>query len=188
MNAIALLALAAGCTTPATDSAAGSSTCAITPGPGVDPSDLDCLIGTGSEAFVPVDEGAEVPYYEGLQGAWHVFISLRARGIAPGDPADLSDPDTPYVAFLVYRGGEVFGGVEGFLQPRGLSPAEEGWYEFVGETVLLQIGERMEADGAEVELAYELSSSDGSLLSARVPATLSFSGLEGGDTGDTGGD
>lgn len=55
-------------------------------GPDAGPSDagpLALVLGTGERAFTPITEGQTVQLARGCQGLQHVWIALRATGIAP---------------------------------------------------------------------------------------------------------
>ena len=57
-------------------------------------------LGTGTARFIPLTDGAEVEMIHGAQGGWHVWVSVRAEGLAQGlgsleiehGPADGSAP------------------------------------------------------------------------------------------------
>lgn len=38
-------------------------------------------LGTGLTAFEPIVDGQDLPMIEGAQGGWHVWLSLRVRGL-----------------------------------------------------------------------------------------------------------
>jgi len=164
-----------------------TSICVITPGAGVDAESLDCKLGTGDQSFVLVEEGAQVPYYPGPQGGWHVFGSLMARGMVPGVVDDLTAPDTPLLKYRVTKDGETFAGVD-YQQPRWLTDAGDGWHQHIGEQLVLAILDTYDADGAEVVMEFELTDANGSVLSATLPVTLYYQHIDIDDTGltDTG--
>jgi hypothetical protein len=56
-------------------------------------------VGTGSWRFEALEDGAPVSLVRGAQGGWHVWVSVRAKGVQDGDvlvletqPADESRP------------------------------------------------------------------------------------------------
>lgn len=116
MRTFALLvaaALAASCSKPVT--------------PIVDPVDAgvavgkpDLVVGTGDFEFVPVAGGAPVEIVLGAQGGYHIFISVRARGIDPSS-----------VRFEVGLLDAVSRrAISGDLTVRGsMAPSGDGWFE-----------------------------------------------------------
>ena len=42
-------------------------------------------LGTGDRGFEPIEDGQDLPMIEGAQGGWHLWISLRTRGLDPED-------------------------------------------------------------------------------------------------------
>ncbi len=75
MRRLALLAILLGASCANDD-----TTTPITPDAGFG-GDAQLQVGTGDFAFVPVAEGDPVAIVLGPQGGYHIFISLRARGI-----------------------------------------------------------------------------------------------------------
>jgi hypothetical protein len=47
------------------------------------PAPPDVTLGTGSDLFVPVADGDQVPIIMGLQGGFHIWGSVRARYVDP---------------------------------------------------------------------------------------------------------
>ncbi|MSP16657.1 MAG: hypothetical protein EXR73_08615 [Myxococcales bacterium] len=68
-------------------------------------------LGTGAEGFVPLAAAGPLALYTGMQGGFHLFLSLRAGNLAPGDPTlttvscDSEDArDNPCIDLVVREG------------------------------------------------------------------------------------
>ena len=118
-------------------------------------------VGTGEATFEALADGDALVYDLGPQGGWHVFGSLRAAGVVPGDAEDFSSPDNPIVSFLVHLDGAPLGGYEDL--PRPLDPAGDR-FELVGDTLVLDILDAEEIDGREATLDATLNDACGASL------------------------
>lgn len=47
---------------------------------------VSLALGTGADRFEPLAPGGPLLAYKGPQGGFHVYLTLRASGIMPGDP------------------------------------------------------------------------------------------------------
>jgi hypothetical protein len=117
-------------------------------------------IGTGSEGFEPVEDGGVMLLARGCQGAQHVWVSLRARGIAPeralldislrrlSDDAPLSTP------FRIFRTFEPAG--EGDMsEVTGLAVVVGEPDDVLDEAVVLEVA-IYDRSGFEVRSAREV--------------------------------
>ena len=117
-------------------------------------------IGTGELDFEPLDDGDELMLIRGPQGGYHFLGSLRAKGIEPGDAADLANPGNPTVSFQASIDGVDLAPNAQYTQ--GLDPVEAyPWtHEMVGRLVILDIGQNPNDDddlaGAEVVFSVTL--------------------------------
>lgn len=103
-------------------------------------------IGTGEEAFVPLAESDPLPFVFGPQGGYHVYGSLRARGLGQGDPTFPFDPNNPRLTFEVFVDGARV--AEFIEQPRVLVDAGDGWSVVVGERVVFTTADPLSLSGA----------------------------------------
>ncbi len=160
-----LLLLAGGCGAPAAGDTGPLSPCeeAALTTPAAE-------LGTGSTIFEPLEDGDTIEFIQGAQGGFHIYGSLRAQGVLPGNRDDLTDPDNPMVRMQVSRDGEPFGGFD-FL-PRPLKVRSDGQLELVGEIVILEVSDRDEAAGVEIVLEAELIDACGTDISDRRTLTL----------------
>ena len=82
-----------------------------TPPPPLPP---EVSLGTGVEAYVPVEDGDPITIVFGPQGGYHLDGSMRAQGIVAGDADDLGDPTNPLTIFRVWDAtGDPISGLEG---------------------------------------------------------------------------
>ncbi|MEQ1569597.1 MAG: hypothetical protein ABMA64_28430 [Myxococcota bacterium] len=107
-------------------------------------------VGTGNDAFVSLAEGADLPFYHGPQGGYHVYGSLTSAGFDPGDPLYPFDPANPRITFLLGSGDVVLASFED--QPRALVPAGDG-AELFGQVVVIGVDDPPSLDGTEATLA-----------------------------------
>ncbi len=165
-----LLALLAGC--PSTgpdgtgDTGAGSEwRCEDHP-----IADATCEIGTGEYSFQPVVDGDTLAVYRGVQGALHVFGSLRCAGVMPGNLDDLADPDNPIVSFSVIADDAWLGGYHSL--PRPLTPTDGDSAELVGDILPLDIDSFDALPVEPVRFSMELADGCGAHVAADVSVTL----------------
>jgi len=156
-------ALAAGCTASKEDTASACELALQEP-----PS---LALGTGEAEFTPFDDGGGLPFFKGPQGGWHVYGSLQAAGVNPGDPTNTAAPDLPTLSFQVLEGGAFLGGYQGL--PRTLDEAGgAGGYELIGELLVLGIAAPEDAEGLAVTVDAELRDSCGTTLHEARSAVL----------------
>ena len=82
-------------------------------------------LGTGSWRFEPLEDGQEVELVRGAQGGWHIWISLRVRGLSGEpppialrlQPADARRPPDETTIALPFD-----------------PPRDDGWRQLVGYT------------------------------------------------------
>jgi len=134
--------------------------------------DPDLQLGTGVDAFVPVEDGDEMLVVFGPQGGYHLDGSLRVQGIDPGDEDDLSAPDNPLTVFQVTtEDGTIVSGLQGadtveFRQ--GIAAADTpGVYEMIGRKILLDIEDDAELEGQTLTVTVTVEDADGITLEDR---------------------
>ncbi len=86
-------------------------------------------LGTGSWRFDALEDGQEVELVRGAQGGWHMWVSLRMRGV---------DMDRPPVELTVQpadesRPADVTAIPVGFEEPNS-----EGWRQLIGFTGIVE--------------------------------------------------
>jgi len=135
----------------------------------------EATLGTGIDAFVPLTDGDIVDIVQGPQGGFHVFGSVRIRGLDPGNPDDLGDPSNPTSDFLVFQ-GDTRVDLDASHYTQGLDPtAEAGTFEMVGRLLILDIQSPAELDGASLRIEVTVtdvdqrSASDQRTVTARAP-------------------
>ena len=111
-------------------------------GTGIPDLDPEVRLGTGSDAFVLLNDGDEIVIIRGPQGSYHVEGSLQVQGINAGDAKDLSNPDNPLTTFELFDElGVAISGLEEetLLDYRqGIDPSDEpGVYEMLGRTIYI---------------------------------------------------
>jgi hypothetical protein len=115
--------------------------------------DASVRIGTGYDGFTVLADGDPIDVNAGPQGGFHVFGSIQARGISPGDPEKLAADDNPSTRFSVWRdGARVDSNVATFQQ--GYADAGDGVYELIGRLVVLDIAGV--SDLVDVELRFDV--------------------------------
>jgi hypothetical protein len=117
----------------------------------------EAALGTGSDMFVPLSDGDDVTIVQGPQGGFHVFASVRVRGLDPGNPEDLGDPDNPTTVFQAFN-GDLRVDLDASIYTQGLDPTtEDGLYEMVGRLLILDIQSAVELDGATLRLTVSVT-------------------------------
>jgi hypothetical protein len=86
-------------------------------------------LGTGDRSFIALDDGGPIQAFMGPQGGFHVFLTMRASGLEPGDPDVMpvgcaeASPN-PCVDFVVFD-EDVGTALDAFAPLRlGLAPSE----------------------------------------------------------------
>ena len=137
-------------------------------------SDPHCTLGTGSLAFEAISPGAMLPIIAGPQGGYHVWGSLRASGIDPGDYYDPNSPNNPQTRFDVFLAdGSRIGGTAQFKV--GLKIRSNGTMEHVGEPVILAISDPLEINGQSGSMHVEIIDSQGRIINDSVEVVFSAS-------------
>lgn len=131
--------------------------------------DATLEVGTGADAFEPLTDGDDLVLVMGPQGGYHVWGSLRATGVVPGDPLNLADPKNPLIGLSLWVNGEMVGGYQGL--PRGLREDGDAWVR-VGETVVLTGLSVDDALGQTATLRAQLEDATGARLMDEVTGTL----------------
>lgn len=122
--------------------------------------DPACTLGTGAPIWEPLADGDELPVIFGPQGGYHVWGSVRATGIDPGDFYDAASPDNPTTVFNAYLDdGTRVGGTARLRS--GLKVRSDGVMEHVGEPVLLAIVDPAELVGQAGRVTVEIEDVDG---------------------------
>jgi len=70
----------------------------------LDPADAWIEAGVGEQQFEPIEDGVVLAVERGSQGGMHVWVSLRAGGIAPGSEdiwEGIRNGDLPYIEILL---------------------------------------------------------------------------------------
>jgi hypothetical protein len=129
-------------------------------------------LGTGEDAFVPLSAGDPLPFVLGPQGGYHVYGSLRATGVATGDPDDPFGPQSPLVTFVVTVDGAEVAAVR--EQPRPLVEGPGG-ATTVGQLVVFSAVDPTAFDGAAATFSAELSDACGTTLTDERAVVLRLS-------------
>lgn len=106
-------------------------------------------LGSGAEAFTPLADGDPLAFHLGPQGGYHVFASLRATGLAEGDPTDPFGPESPLVTLEVWVDGARIGA--SLAQPRLFDAGE-----LVGQRVVLEVPDPPSLEGVAAVLSAEV--------------------------------
>jgi hypothetical protein len=126
------------------------------PHTGVGPCDGDepaVTLGTGTDAFEPLADGAPLSFYLGPQGGYHVFASLRATDLPPGDPLDPFGAGSPVVSLEVSVDDARIGG---YAQLPRLFVAGADGVELVGQLLVLEVPDPPSLDGTAATLSTEV--------------------------------
>ncbi len=147
-----LLALATACARAPVDCATlGSPTLAL---------------GTGATSFEPLVEGAALTWERGTQGGFHVWGSLRAGQIDPGDPSDFSSPRNPTVTFALESPDGI---AAGYLEvPRAFEAGPDGAWDLAGEQLRLDVVDPSELTGVDLDLWARVQDACGSDLETHL--------------------
>lgn len=91
-------------------------------------------VGTGTGEWTDLREGDLLEIRHGPQGGYHVFGSVRARGVDPGDPEVPYTLDNPHITLQLWVEDD---SVAAFVdQPRALEPAPDGWFTYLAQSVV----------------------------------------------------
>ena len=121
----------------------------------------EAQLGTGVSLFEALNEGDTVYIVHGPQGGFHVFGSVRVKGIEPGDRMDLGSAKNPSTDFQVFRDAErIDAGVASFTL--GLDPVPgTNFYEIIGRFVILNISSQAELDGLSIRVSVTVKDVNG---------------------------
>lgn len=111
-------------------------------------------LGAGSWRFEPLADGEELELIRGAQGGWHVWISLRTRGLG----------DDPVVTLSLQPEDESREPSVTHVRPNLDPEDDEGYRDLVGHTQIIDepscmVGEMMHLE-ASVEVDGEVLRSD----------------------------
>jgi hypothetical protein len=164
----------------------------------LDPADARLELGEGQDHFSPLDPGTTMEVERGNQGGQHIWVAVRAEGIAPGSETlwdGLSNDDLPEVEAVVT-------GPDGVIsadnrRPRVLARGERGEYLLLQNMVVIRHFAELpdnwaELDYAEVEADMEEVDHDltvriedvcGVTVAASAPIRLDFPARGSGPPG-----
>jgi len=126
-------------------------------------------IGTGRQSFTDIEE--TTGFEKGPQNGFHMYGSVRARGLFGGDPLEIDDKTPTLTYTLNAVDGDLAGGFSGLQRQMVTLP--DGTIERVGDLVILETFEASDAEGVEIELFAEINDSCGRSASAKASTTLS---------------
>lgn len=132
------------------------------------PADPCLSLGTGTETFIPLVGGDAITIYRGVQGGFHLFASVRVKGVEAGNPAAF-DPRNPLVDFVVRVDGQPIDLSEPL--PIGLVTLDEGTAERVGRRVVLdeRVASPLAAfDGTDIRLEVAVEDARGTIRRGSV--------------------
>lgn len=133
-------------------------------------------LGTGTESFIPLDDGDPLRFERGPQGGYHAYGSLRATGVDAGDPNYPFDLSNPHIWFKLERDGEELALL--LDQPRLLQPLDdEGHVGVLGELVIFSVADPPTLDGAAVTFRGGLTDSCGRGGESRHEVVLNLGAL-----------
>jgi hypothetical protein len=145
------------------DGGAGS-----TDGGGTDgaPSSGELVVG-GSDGttFELVEDGQDVPLHPGAQGGFHVFLHLRARGLAPGPLTIERTGRRVSDDQLVTRARD-----RRVLDPVAIDAA--GWLQIVEPMLVFMCPSPIGVNVIDEPIRYQLDVTDASMQTARATVTL----------------
>lgn len=111
-------------------------------------------LGAGSWRFESLTDGQELELIRGAQGGWHVWISVRTRGL----------DDEPLITLALQPEDESREPVETVVRANLDPPNDEGYRDLVGHTQIVDepscmVGEMMHLE-ARVEVEGQVLTSD----------------------------
>jgi hypothetical protein len=136
-------------------------------------------IGTGVEAHAPLAPGGALAVHQGPQGGFHVYLTLRARGVAPGRPGELARPcaqrgENPCVSFEV-RDADAEARIDGFAPlrlPLTAGAGAEGGYDLLPpRLVTIAAGSLASVDGRRLRVRAEVVDARGVHAGSEVVVT-----------------
>lgn len=131
-------------------------------------------VGTGLDVFTPFEDGADLSFWHGPQGGWHVYGSAQVRGLFVPDTLDYADPDNLLVDFAVTdAAGASLAGYAGL--PRLFTPDAEGVPTILGERLILSIMDPADVEGDTVTVAVTVTDACGTTVSDARSGVLHLS-------------
>lgn len=116
-------------------------------------------LGTGTGAFQPLAEGADLALVYGPQGGWHVDVALRTAGL---------NPDATSIAYLAVDGSdEVSFPAEMRLASNLVQDTNDGW-DRLGDRVVFDVEQDTDVVGRTLQLTVEVVHDDERLSDGRV--------------------
>jgi len=112
-------------------------------------------LGTGSWRFDALEDGQEVELIRGAQGGWHMWVSLRVRGV---------DMDRPLIELSVQPADESRPADETAIALPFESENSEGWRQRIGYTGIVEDPSCLV--GELVRFRVEMTTPDGEVLSS----------------------
>ena len=116
---------------------------------------MEVEVGTGQSTFVPMPGGGDLPFFQGPQGGFHVYGSVRARGYNPAATDAATDPDHPAVQFRLRLGGQSI--ASSTLLHWSLAPVADGWRTRAGAFVIMTVPSPLQLDGDAVTLEVQVT-------------------------------
>ena len=144
-------------------------------------------LGTGTIAFEPLEDEAEIGLVTGPQGGHHVIVHARARSLDPGDPLDPSAPGNPHTVFLAFDlDGErldmrTADYTLGYL-------ADGDWYVLPSGRLMIMNEDVLPTIGDRVRLRVELTDRSGETAASELVVRIADGGTTRGDAGLPDGD
>ena len=120
----------------------------------------EVILGSGVDAFDPLADGDDLGIVQGPQGGFHVYGSVRAVGLDPGDPENLYAESNPTTTFTAYN-GDVRVDLGASTYQQGLDPGPEPYYQMIGRLVILDIASPAELDGVTLRIEVVITDVDG---------------------------
>lgn len=93
-------------------------------------------LGTGLDAFAPLEDGASLPYVRGLQGGTHVDGSVRVEGLYLPPAGETRVEELCLVSFTLHDGDTRVGGFDAAPRPFAIVDAAARVGDHVGEPVV----------------------------------------------------
>ncbi len=131
-------------------------------------------VGTGLDVFTPYEDGADLPFWHGPQGGWHVYGSVQVAGLFVPTTRDYADPDNLIVSFAITDAAGA--SLAGYADlPRLFTPDAHGVPTLLGERLILSIMDPADVEGATVTVTATVSDACGSTVSDGQSGVLHLS-------------
>jgi hypothetical protein len=147
-------------------------------GPSALPASME--LGSGASIFEPLVDGGTIRAYQGLQGGFHVLLSVRATGVDPGgadEGASSCDDPRPgvhapcvelSVTDLTVGGTPTLSAFAPLHLPLSCTPDETAYQPASPRLVVLDIDSLAQVDGHLFEIRGTLTDSSGLVLEQRL--------------------